>query len=346
MPDVQGRCPACGAASLFLGEGGHVTCARTECPNPCATDDLLHGGEEALVHALGGDRTARVIAYNLHCHGHSLADVRRMSDEEFRAVPGIGDTSLATIRRAFPEQPPSRAGDVLTALGRRVPETLAKGISRDDYALAPTSEPPVVAVARIGLDVAVTPSDYALARAAAKPSAARDLAELQRRAARVTRKTDATVTVAPCGAEYQVTIERGGGTTVHGGYGFHAVQGILLGVMAAADCLATQTPLRVRVATAIRPWLLGADEADVEAAVRDVLAVLSTPTADAPVPQDATGRPTHPDGNPYRYHEIVAEGWGHCDGCRTWGRGWTAENPHDCPGTYVKGPTTEEAPDA
>ena len=40
-------------------------------------------------------------------------------------------------------------------------------------------------------------------------------------------------------------------------------------------------------------------------------------------------RPTHPDGTPYRYHEIVAEGWGHCDGCRQWGQ-WTAENPHEC----------------
>ncbi|MFD5208376.1 hypothetical protein ACFWNF_15800 [Streptomyces anulatus] len=125
MRDVQGRCPACGAASLFLGEGGHVTCARIECPNPCAADDLLHGGEAALAQALGGDRAARVIAYNLHCHGHSLAEVRRMTDEEFRAVPGIGDTSLATIRQAFPAQPPGE----------------------------PQGQPPVVATARIDLDV-------------------------------------------------------------------------------------------------------------------------------------------------------------------------------------------------
>lgn len=43
MLDVQGRCPACGWASLFLGNGGHVTCSRLECPNPSAADDLLHG---------------------------------------------------------------------------------------------------------------------------------------------------------------------------------------------------------------------------------------------------------------------------------------------------------------
>lgn len=100
MRQVQGRCPACGAASLFLGEGGHVTCARIECPEPCAADQLLHGEAAA----------------------------------------------------------PRRAGDILAALGRRIPETLAKGISRDDYALTPSaSEPPVVATASIQLDVTATP---------------------------------------------------------------------------------------------------------------------------------------------------------------------------------------------
>ncbi|WP_406145084.1 hypothetical protein [Streptomyces anulatus] len=163
LPNVAGSCPACGAVSLSLGEGGHVTCSRIDCPGPCAADELLHGGEAALVQALGGGRTAHVIAHNLNVHGYSLSDVRRMTDEEFRAVPGVGDTSLATIRRAFPahpadgpQQPPSRTGDVFAALGRRIGKTLAKGISRDDYALAPASEPPVVATARIQLDAAPT----------------------------------------------------------------------------------------------------------------------------------------------------------------------------------------------
>ncbi|MFB6675572.1 DUF6085 family protein [Streptomyces sp. NPDC056390] len=42
FPTVQGRCPACRATSLFLGDGGHVTCARIDCPDPSAADDLLH----------------------------------------------------------------------------------------------------------------------------------------------------------------------------------------------------------------------------------------------------------------------------------------------------------------
>lgn len=41
-PSVQGRCPACGGAGLFLGSGGHVTCPRLDCPNPSGADELLH----------------------------------------------------------------------------------------------------------------------------------------------------------------------------------------------------------------------------------------------------------------------------------------------------------------
>lgn len=48
MLDVQGRCPACGGTSLFLGEGGHVTCSRIDCPAADAADVLLHGSESAF----------------------------------------------------------------------------------------------------------------------------------------------------------------------------------------------------------------------------------------------------------------------------------------------------------
>lgn len=41
-PAVQGRCPACSASSLFLGEGGHVTCSHIDCPSPASADDRLH----------------------------------------------------------------------------------------------------------------------------------------------------------------------------------------------------------------------------------------------------------------------------------------------------------------
>lgn len=59
-----------------------------------------------------------------------------------------------------------------------------------------------------------------------------------------------------------------------------------------------------------------------------------------PTTEEASGRPTHPDGTPYRYAEIAAVGWSHCDGCRTWSQGATPENPHECPMTHIKGPAT------
>ena len=42
FPKVQGRCPACGKTTLFLGASGYVTCSLLRCPNPSAASDLLH----------------------------------------------------------------------------------------------------------------------------------------------------------------------------------------------------------------------------------------------------------------------------------------------------------------
>ncbi|MFB6809438.1 hypothetical protein [Streptomyces sp. NPDC056387] len=50
-----------------------------------------------------------------------------------------------------------------------------------------------------------------------------------------------------------------------------------------------------------------------------------TPPAERPT------RPIHADGTPYRYAEIVAEGWSSCDGCHRWSRTWTPKHPHVCP---------------
>jgi hypothetical protein len=38
---VQGHCPACGSASLFLGDGGYVTCGRLDCSCRSAASDIL-----------------------------------------------------------------------------------------------------------------------------------------------------------------------------------------------------------------------------------------------------------------------------------------------------------------
>lgn len=59
-PKVQGNCPACGRASLFLGTGGHVTCSELSCPKPEAPDRILADREtEHIVTIRNGDYTIK-----------------------------------------------------------------------------------------------------------------------------------------------------------------------------------------------------------------------------------------------------------------------------------------------
>lgn len=41
LPLVQGHCPSCGTAGLFLGDGGYVTCSLAACPEPDAVSTTL-----------------------------------------------------------------------------------------------------------------------------------------------------------------------------------------------------------------------------------------------------------------------------------------------------------------
>lgn len=49
---VQGKCPSCGWTSLFLGDGGYVTCSSFDCKDPTAAHDALDGGYEAMRRAV------------------------------------------------------------------------------------------------------------------------------------------------------------------------------------------------------------------------------------------------------------------------------------------------------
>lgn len=71
FPTVQGRCPACGWATLFLGSGGYVTCARLECPQPDAASTLLERDPRRTaarrwaetIDSTDGGQTIRIPAY-------------------------------------------------------------------------------------------------------------------------------------------------------------------------------------------------------------------------------------------------------------------------------------------
>lgn len=45
FPHVAGHCPACGKTCLFVGDGGLLTCAWSNCPNPAAASELFDDAE-------------------------------------------------------------------------------------------------------------------------------------------------------------------------------------------------------------------------------------------------------------------------------------------------------------
>jgi hypothetical protein len=48
-PQIQGHCPACGGTSLFVAEGGYITCSRIDCAEPDAVASILDDSEIAHV---------------------------------------------------------------------------------------------------------------------------------------------------------------------------------------------------------------------------------------------------------------------------------------------------------
>jgi hypothetical protein len=51
MVDVKGRCPACGSETLFVGDGGYLTCSRIDCPHPDAASQILAEFWQARQHS-------------------------------------------------------------------------------------------------------------------------------------------------------------------------------------------------------------------------------------------------------------------------------------------------------
>lgn len=72
---IEGRCPACGSyGTLFVAEGGHVTCSLVNCANPTAVADALErqtpDGSDELV------RNAPVSSVELHDAVQRVLDER------------------------------------------------------------------------------------------------------------------------------------------------------------------------------------------------------------------------------------------------------------------------------
>jgi hypothetical protein len=103
-------------------------------------------------------------------------------------------------------------------------------------------------------------------------------------------------------------------------------------------------PVKLRIEPDFETFREQAQE-EIRKAQADITRAIEDAKLRAASEEGWTGRPTRPDGTPYGYSEITEGGWEPCEGCRTWGQ-WTAENPHNCPGTYIKGPIAKPATDA
>lgn len=141
MTDVQGRCPACGGASLFLGDGGHVTCRRLDCPNPCAVDDLLLGTD--------AETTTRVFAALHYSAEQDVTRVIALYERWVKAGPpplGVSlsrwwDARLVELHNAI--RPPQEQktgcrchnGDELCSGCRRCPD-VCNGCDGPEYSTA------------------------------------------------------------------------------------------------------------------------------------------------------------------------------------------------------------------
>lgn len=95
-PSVQGRCPACGSAGLFLGEGGYVTCPRIGCTEPWSASTLLE-------HPARDKGTHRYLATSCHhgkhtyCQGTTgLAGAKTPAVCKFCGAPCICPCHTAT----------------------------------------------------------------------------------------------------------------------------------------------------------------------------------------------------------------------------------------------------------
>ncbi|MCP3820098.1 DUF6085 family protein [Streptomyces sp. A3M-1-3] len=153
MVDVQGRCPACGWESLFLGDGGYVTCFRLECPEPDAASTVLER-RPAPVPADVREQIAAAIWERQNpgrryadCEHPWMADAEEDADTVLR-VPAIAEAlavedQLAETRIALAMQKGVSAdlrveskarGDKLTAL-KRAHVALASQAGKDQAAL-------------------------------------------------------------------------------------------------------------------------------------------------------------------------------------------------------------------
>lgn len=114
MTEVKGRCPACGWETLFVGEGGYITCSRLECPRPDTVTELLGELHEARLHG------AFTFCDQLVGHVSMAKFAQKISEK--RAAYADAEKAQKAQREA--ERKLKRLDQMATAWLERLPDTI------------------------------------------------------------------------------------------------------------------------------------------------------------------------------------------------------------------------------
>lgn len=276
-PDVQGRCPACGSPSLFLGSGGHVACSLSDCPDPSAAANMLDEGAPML-------HRVAVLASDLFMAGKPGPE--RETARKFLAALQRSEPRLLDCGWCYEEQGEECHPHPECPIGAGG-QPAVEDVVRLEGALH---------VLRFALDRFIQAKDTPA------PEFLRDLLD------KVTEDSGE-----PCDRDRQYA-------------------------------RAEQAEAGMQRVTALyERWVkAGPPPLGVSLARWQDKRLVELHHAIHPPVREQRERPAHPDGTPYRYHEIVAEGWRHCDGCGAWTTA-TPTRPHRCPETHTRGPVVGTA---
>lgn len=158
LPRVQGECPACNLRSLFLGQGGHVTCSNLECPLPDTMvafkvretgmpffrrGDRLPTGEEFVAYTEDGTplwkEPVPLPPMTVPLDDYEIANLR----EGLLALRELGcDTGdwLGQILNKLPAARTQPNASVLEQIGRAVHTVDYQRKGQPDWPLAPSTE--------------------------------------------------------------------------------------------------------------------------------------------------------------------------------------------------------------
>lgn len=98
FPKVAGKCFSCGEETLFLGEGGYVTCSRASCEAPTLTSDVLMGvGHPSILFAKSVETRDHGFRYDGGPWASATKEtVELSSNGQHRGIAGVINATFVT----------------------------------------------------------------------------------------------------------------------------------------------------------------------------------------------------------------------------------------------------------